>query len=89
MSTTFEKFSPFANPTWQVMAFLTLGLAGKDHVTITASKKGLTLKIGKWLKCSGKDAHELCVNYEQEMKRCAALVEKMKLAVKKLDARPQ
>lgn len=58
-----NHFSPFSNDTWAILSFLAVGLDGKAAVTLTASKRGLTLKIGKVVIGRGKDAAALCRDY--------------------------
>ena len=62
--TTMDLFSPFSSATWHVLAFLTIGLQGSPSVTITASTRGLTLKLGGLVVARGKDPKELINNYE-------------------------
>lgn len=59
-----EIFSPFSSATWHVLSFLAIGLNGSPSVTITASTRGLTLKLGGMVVARGSDPHELVKNFE-------------------------
>jgi hypothetical protein len=73
-----RNFSPFANETWQMLAFLSLGLDGKASVKITASKHGLTLHVGKIMMARGKDARALVQDYERRAAEARAMLERLK-----------
>lgn len=75
---TMSHFSPFSNATWHLLAFLSLGLDGKAAVTITASKNGLTLKLGKHVVGRGKDAHALHEDYLRHVARIKGELERLK-----------
>jgi len=82
MSSAMSHFSPFSNDTWEVLAFLSLGLNGNAAITITASKRGMTLKVGRWLTAHGKTPRDLCADYKVKE---AALRRKMARMKAKLD----
>lgn len=73
-----QHFSPFSNDTWHLLTFLSLGLEGKTRVTITASKNGLTLRLGKTLMARGKDARELHEDYQRNAERIRGELARLK-----------
>ena len=83
MSSAMMHFSPFSQSTWYLLGALAHGLEGKGAVSICASKRGLTLKIGRYIAVRGKNADELWINYEilvgkarREAGRSSAKIEK-------------
>ncbi len=59
------RWSPFASSTWELFAFLWLGLDGKCHTAIHASKNGLRVTINGVTGARGKDPDGLLRDYHR------------------------
>jgi len=64
MSKTMDTFSPFASGTWWLLSVLNFGIDGHSAINLTASKNGLTLRVGGTVVAKGKTPEELKIAFE-------------------------
>lgn len=71
---TMAHFSPFGNGTWWLLSMLAGSIEGHGRVSISASKRGLSLSVaGGLLRVHGRNVDELKLAYEAEYARILAL----------------
>lgn len=82
-------FSPFSDATWKVMSFLSLGLEGHGSISISASKRGLTMKISGEKVAHGKDAAALSADFDRYMEQRRAAIDGLKADLARIEAKKE